>query len=168
MRRRNESGGFVTARVSNWVPARNRNERCSLEVRKTTGDQSRLDFAPVTGVACSPPALAVVEICKESIPSPDRAFPSSDVDRLREDADRLGREILLSSNREYICRIERSVTASIIDNITPHFEDPETANQGFVDWSNRHLSEVIEVATECCATVASEFLRARLGFGNDR
>ena len=138
-----------------------------LDRRETAGGQGGLNLAPVTGITCNPAALAVVEISQESVSVPDGTFPACQVDRLRQHADRLRRE-LLTPLGEYVGGIERSVTASIIDDVTPHLQHPEATYQRFVDRTVGHLCQVVHVTAQCGSSVACQLFGASLGFGNHR
>ncbi len=79
---------------------------------------------------------------------------------------RLWYEVLLASYCKNIGRIERSVTTSVIHDIAPDLQHPESTYEGFVDRTTRHLCQVVHVAPEGSPPVTGEFLGARFRFGD--
>ncbi len=125
------------------------------------------DLTAVAWVARSPAELVVVEGAEERETGADASFPRRDVDGPRKHADGVGLEVLLGPGLQDVVGIEWLVAAMVVHYIAPDFEYPEATNECFVDGSRREVVEVVEVTAERDASVASEFLCACFGFGDD-
>ena len=117
-------------------------------------------------IAGSPTFLEFIEVGEKPEPLADPPFPLRNVDRLRELADGLGREVSWVPGSEDVSRRERLVSASIVEDVTPYLQDPETADDGLVDRALGELSEVVHVSSQRHAPISGELLRTRLGLGD--
>lgn len=134
----------------------------------TAGTQGGLNLSTVAGIARRPAPLVIVEVHKEGESLPDTAFPPHQVDRLRELADGLRSEVLLTPFSEDVGGVERSVPAAVVDDISPDLEHPQSPHQALVDRTNGQLCQVVHITTQCCSSVAGKLFCARFRLGNHR
>lgn len=103
---------------------------------ETAGTQGGPNLSTVAGIARRPAPLVIVEVHKEGESLLDTAFPPHQVDRLRELADGLRSEVLLTPFSEDVGGVERSVPAAVVDDISPDLEHPQSPHQALVDRTN--------------------------------
>ena len=126
------------------------------------------DVVSVAWVAGGPALFVGGEVGEEAEALADGAFPGFDVDGLGEHADRVGLEVLFAFGGEDVGGVEWLGSAVVVDDVGPHFEDPDAPEELLVADGAGELGEVVDVAAERGASVAGEFLGAGFGFGDDR
>jgi hypothetical protein len=99
-------------------------------------------------VAGSPACFVGVEIGDELEPGSDAGFPAGNVDGPGKDTERARVEVAFTTWPQCVGRIERLVTAVIIDDISPDLENPQPTYERLVDRSIRELPQVVQISAE--------------------
>ena len=84
-------------------------------------------------IAGGPSCFVGVEIGDELEPGSDAGFPAGNVDGPREDTERVRVKVTFAAQAQCVVRIERLVTAVIVDDIAPDLEDPQSTYERLVD-----------------------------------
>ena len=119
-------------------------------------------------IALSPTPLVVIEFHEETESAAHMSLPCCDINGLREFADRFGSEVSFGFDVEHIRWIERTRTAAVVDDITPHLQHPEAPDQTLINRPVGKFRQIVYVATERNPTIAGELLSSRLGSRDHR
>ena len=151
-----------------WLTHREHDRASALGLSLQIGECG-FDGVEVPGIAGEEPALIVVDIGEERVPSGDDVDPVSNPHGLGEVTDVFGPKVARGSGTKHLPGVDGLVTPTVDDNVAVCLEYPKTPHQRCVERTCvAKPVEVVQIACKRHSPVAGKLLGDRFLGADDR